>query len=100
MVIDQRMKIIWDVMSISGMPIAGESDDLENLSLSGLVSLVRQLLGRVETLERENAALRTENAALKAENASLREQLRAAKRPAAPFSKGPGAGTPKKLGRH
>ncbi|RYD26917.1 MAG: hypothetical protein EOP86_25275, partial [Verrucomicrobiaceae bacterium] len=79
-------------MSISAMPIAGESDDLENLSLGGLVSLVRQQLERVETLEKENATLR-------AENASLREQLRAAKRPGAPFSKGPGPGTPKKPGR-
>ncbi|RYD27324.1 MAG: hypothetical protein EOP86_24705, partial [Verrucomicrobiaceae bacterium] len=93
-------------MSISGMAI-GKRDELENLSLSGLVSLVRQLLERVETLEKENAVLKAENAllkadntALKAENASLRELLRAAKRPGAPFSKGPGAGTPKKPGRH
>ncbi|MDB6132785.1 MAG: hypothetical protein JWM59_1028 [Verrucomicrobiales bacterium] len=51
-----------------------------------LVPLVRRLLGRVEALEKDNA--------------SLREQLRAAKRPAAPFSKGLEPGTPKKPGRH
>ncbi|MDB6135374.1 MAG: Transposase family protein [Verrucomicrobiales bacterium] len=66
--------------------MAGDRDELENLSVTELVSLVRRLLGRVEALEKENA--------------SLREQLRAAKRPGAPFSKGPGPGTPKKPGRH
>jgi transposase len=72
-------------MSICGMPMAGDRDELENLSVTELVSLVRRLLERVEALE--------------AENASLREQLRAAKRPGAPFSKGAGPGPPKKPGR-
>ena len=68
------MKIVLGGMSISGMPMAGERDDLENLSLSGLVSLVRQLLERREALERENAALKAENAALRADNTALKAE--------------------------
>lgn len=81
------------------MPIAGESEDPENLSPGGLVSLVRQLLGRVETLEKGNALLKEDNTALMAENVLWRERLRAAQRSAAPFSKCPGPGNPKRPGR-
>lgn len=80
--------------------MAREREHLESQSVTELVSLVRQLLQRMEALESENAALKAANAALKAENADLKEQLRVTKRATAPFSKGPGRTAPKKPGRH
>ena len=79
--------------------MAGDHTHLEALSVTELVTLVRQLLQRVDALEADNALLKAENAALKAENAGLKEQLRATRRPTAPFSKGPGRAAPKKPGR-
>lgn len=65
---------------------------------------------RIAELEAENAKLRAENEELRRENAELRRQievlrkqveeaLRAQKRQAAPFSKGPPKETPRKPGR-
>jgi transposase len=71
-----------------------------------LIDLVRSLLERVAILEAENVVLKKENALLKAENASLKaenlrlqEEVRASKRPNAPFSKGTRKADPKKPGR-
>ena len=67
------------------MPPAINRDQLELRSVTELISLVRQLMDRVDALE--------------AQNASLNEQLRATKRATAPFSKGKGSAAPKKPGR-
>ena len=64
-----------------------------------LIVKLRSLLRRVATLESENADLKKENALLKAENLRLQEEVRASKRPTAPFSKGTGKANPKKPGR-
>lgn len=68
--------------------------------------MVRSLLERVAILEagnavlkKENALLRAENTSLKAENLRLKEEVRASKRPNAPFSKETRKADPKKPGR-
>ena len=60
-------------------------EQLESRSVPELVALVRQLLQRLEAMEKENAG--------------LHEQLRASKRASAPFSKGKSKTPPKKPGR-
>lgn len=65
--------------------MAHDVDQLDALSVPELVAMVKQLLRRVEILE--------------AENASLKEQLRAAKRATAPFSKGNSKASPGTPGR-
>lgn len=77
--------------------------ELAQLGQPALLAFTAQLLneftsleGRVEELLAEVATLRTENAALKDE---LQQQTRAAKRQAAPFSKGQRQAQPKRPGR-
>ncbi len=73
------------ILKHSGFLMADYLNNVESCSVAQLVSLVKQLLQRVETRE--------------AENARLKEQLCASKRSIAPFSKGKPNPAPRKPGR-
>ena len=67
------------------------SPDLDQLSQTELIGLVRNLIRRIEKLELENTALKAENTRLKNENSRLQNELEKLKRQqarsATPFSR-------------
>jgi cell division protein FtsB len=67
------------------------SPDLDQLSQTELIGLVRNLIQRIEKLELANTALKAENTRLKNENSHLKKELEKLKRQqarsATPFSR-------------
>jgi cell division protein FtsB len=65
--------------------------NLDQLSQTELIGLVRNLIQRIEKLELENTALKAENTRLKNENSHLKKELEKLKRQqarsATPFSR-------------
>ncbi len=56
--------------------VPGSTDSLEDLSPTELVGLVRQLIGEVERLRKENEKLNAALVALRVENQTLKDEIR------------------------